>query len=235
MKSASLRRARFWHRPVGVPAALLAALFLGGCGLFRWSGHHPLPEGAPDAVEPRLRSGLSPGPSAPATEDAGAPFSARASTDPARARAERLLPDKPLKDEGQALYYSDLGPDAVDVSNYPTQQKHNYAIYAEVCSRCHGLARSINAPAVSRRYWEFYMLGMRGLTRLSKQPRITKEEREAILDFLDYDSKERKVEGRKEFDDLTEELKRRHQGIVEERLKRLQQDNPSPYLIEETR
>jgi len=126
-----------------------------------------------------------------------------------------------------ARYYSDLGPDVIDVSNYPAQQRYNYQVYAEVCSRCHTLARSINAPVVSREFWEFYLLGMRVQNRLDKKPAITAQERKAILDFLEYDSRVRKVDHARQFEAQTEELKRRYRAYLRERLESLQQNSPA--------
>ncbi len=133
---------------------------------------------------------------------------------------------QPTTEEMRALYYSDLGPATVDVSAYPEAQKANYKVYAEVCSRCHTLARSINAPTVSRSFWEFYMLGMRARNRFRKFDPITKEEKKAILDFLDYDSRVRKVARKKEFNRSQEALKRRFEPVIEEHLRKLQESNP---------
>lgn len=121
------------------------------------------------------------------------------------------------------LFYSDLGPSQIDVSGYPAQQRYNYAVYARVCSQCHGLARSINAPAVSRAYWEFYLLTMRTRSGLTPHADISRQETRAVLDFLLYDSKARKT-GEKEssFNELTAELKRRFKPLLEKRLERLQ-------------
>jgi len=126
-----------------------------------------------------------------------------------------------------ARYYSDLGPDVIDVSNYPAQQRYNYQVYAAVCSRCHTLARSINAPAVSREFWEFYLLGMRVQNGLDKKPAITPQERKAILDFLEYDSRVRKIEHARQFEAQTQELKRRYRAYLRDRLENLQENSPA--------
>lgn len=142
----------------------------------------------------------------------------------------RLRPeDVPVVDPAtrEVRYYSDLGPDAVDVSSYPVQQRYNYSVYARTCSRCHTLARSINAPTASREFWELYMLGMRARGRVGGSPPITRQERQAILDFLEFDSGMRKLEDRADFETLTEELKRRYHQHLEEQMDHLQK-SPRP-------
>jgi hypothetical protein len=126
-----------------------------------------------------------------------------------------------------AEFYSDLGPEEVDLSSYPTQQKHNYRIYASACSRCHSLARSINAPMADRRWWEFYMLSMRVRGRISGRP-LTKDEVKAVLDFLEYDGRERKTNRAKEFEALTEELKARFEASLADRMRALQRQGELP-------
>lgn len=153
-----------------------------------------------------------------------------ASTLAQRPRPEDYLPAKLTDRQKETLFYSDLGPDVIDVSQYPAQQKFNYAVYAHACSQCHTLARSINAPAVSRKFWNFYMLSMRWRNWHSRNPSFTKEERRAVLDFLDYDSHARKVSREKEFDALTRELKRRYNALMDQRMKRLSQDD-QPKII----
>ena len=126
------------------------------------------------------------------------------------------------------LYYSDLGPKTIDVSAYPAVQRQNYAVYARACSRCHGLARSINAPTASRGWWEFYMTGMRLRGRWAGRP-FSREETRAVLEFLEYDSRKRKVEGSAAFEKSTETLKRRFDAVVARRMSDLQ-NKPQPRL-----
>jgi hypothetical protein len=123
------------------------------------------------------------------------------------------------------VFYSDLGPDQIDVSGYPAPQRAGYAVYARACSRCHSLARSINAPYTSRGWWEFYMSGMRMRGRAAGRP-FSREEAKSVLDFLDYDSRVRKVEHASEFEKSAKELKRRFDDFVDERMKRLQKSMP---------
>lgn len=181
-----------------VGTVIVAALT--ACATWRWSGSppnakHPLP---------------------PAEEAAIAGVPLVVSTSP-RVDAPPVTPPTPDDRFKTAQFYSDLGPDTVDVSAYPTQQRLNYAIYARDCSRCHTLARSNNAPFVARGWWEFYMLGMRIRSNSDGRP-LPKDEVKAILDFLDYDSRLRKVERARDFERLTEDLKVRFDESVAERL-----------------
>ncbi|MFI5350519.1 MAG: hypothetical protein ACHQ2Z_13315 [Elusimicrobiota bacterium] len=131
----------------------------------------------------------------------------------------------PLQERGGIMFYSDLGPDRIDVSAYPAQQRENYAVYARACSRCHTLARSINAPYTSRGWWEFYMTGMRMRGRVAGRP-FSRQESKAVLDFLDYDARVRKVEHASDFDKSTQELRRRFNEYVDQRMSELQKNMP---------
>lgn len=184
--------------------ALLLLVLSAACGGLRWSG------------------------GGPSDAPAGNGQSLAVSTETAKPRLPAAPPSTPVQLE-TAEFYSDLGPEEVDVSAYPTQQKHNYRVYASACARCHGLARSINAPMVDRRWWEFYMLSMRIRGRISGRP-LSKNEVKAVLDFLDYDGKERKVARAKEFEALTAELKGRFEESVERRVRSLQKKG-QPVLV----
>ncbi|MEK7233152.1 MAG: hypothetical protein AAB268_05010 [Elusimicrobiota bacterium] len=192
-------------------AAIL--LLLGGCSLFRWSGYK---EASPDlagrsAVD--LVISTQPARSRP-------PLDVRMESALAQASAERRR---------TALFYSDLGPDTVDVSSYPAVQRHNYEVYARVCARCHSLARSINAPHVGRTWWELYVRNMRLRARLRGERLKDKDVRPA-LDFLVYDSHERKVAHAAQFEEITIELKRRFEAVLDERVDLLQKQ-PQPRLL----
>ncbi len=139
------------------------------------------------------------------------------------------LPEVSTERRKAALFYSDLGPDTVDVSTYPSDIKRDYTVYAQACARCHTLARSINAPYVNRAWWEFYVASMRVRAKLHGEP-LTKQEVRSILDFLEYDSKNRKVARAAEFETNRSELKRRFEAAFEERMDVLQKQ-PQPRLI----
>ena len=116
-----------------------------------------------------------------------------------------------VKPDLHVLYYSDLGPEAVDVSSYPAKLQYDYVVFSRVCSQCHSLARAINAPAVDRQFWEFYLARMRLYSRFQHQP-VSADETRAILDFLEYDTSVRKIGGRKIFEAQVDALKRRFEG-----------------------
>ncbi len=126
------------------------------------------------------------------------------------------------------LFYSDLGPDTIDVSGYPPEQRRNYAAYDRACSRCHTLARSINAPYANRGWWEFYTAKMSVRSKFQGDP-LTKKELQAALDFLEFDSNERKVARAAEFDTLKSDLKARFEKALDERVESLQKQ-PQPRL-----
>jgi|GEM_PF-2627016 len=181
---------------------LAAAAAVAACSTWRWSGGGPSSAPAPSTPPVAL------------------------STGPARARTPVVVPPTPPERARSAEYYSDLGPDAIDVTAYPTQQRYNYAIYARTCSRCHTLARSNNAPIVGRGWWEFYIAGMRVRSRWQGQP-LRPDDVKAVLDFLEYDGRARKVDGAREFDQVTDELKRRFDVEIARRLEAMQKANPN--------
>jgi len=149
------------------------------------------------------------------------------STAPAAARpAELPLPDA----LPQTLYYSDLGPDEIDVSDYPAQQKFNYGVFRERCARCHTLARAINSPIQSRAYWHYHLLRMSLRSRLKRERPIPAEQVKAVLDFLEHDAQVRKVADRKRFEERTEELKRRFDPTLTRLLEHMQK-SPQPLQL----
>ncbi len=77
----------------------------------------------------------------------------------------------------------DFGPDHVDVSSYPAAQQKNYAVYAAKCSKCHPLARSVNAR-FNAQDWKRYM------KRMIRRPNagINDEQAALIYEFLSYRS-----------------------------------------------
>ena len=140
------------------------------------------------------------------------------------------VPEATPEHRKAALFYSDLGPDQVDVSAYPAERKREYEVYARACSRCHTLARSINAPYVSRAWWEFYVTSMRVRARFHGEP-LAKQDVRDVLNFLEYDSNERKVARASEFETTKETLKRRFEAALDERIELLQKQ-PQPRLTQ---
>jgi len=179
---------------------------LAGCALFRWSGY---PEPGADGTGNWSAAELI------------------LSTAPAAARPAPLPSPEKLP---RTLYYTDLGPEEIDVSDYPSQQKYNYGIFRRQCARCHTLARAVNSPIQSRAYWHFHMIRMSLHSRFNREGGIPPEEMKAMLDFLDYDTRIRKVEDKKNFERQTDELKRRFEPTLKRLLEHLQ-SSPQPRLL----
>ena len=75
----------------------------------------------------------------------------------------------------------DAGPDRIDVSRYPSAQQRNYDVYASKCSKCHPLARSVNAR-FNATDWKRYM------KRMIRRPNagINEDQAAHIYEFLNY-------------------------------------------------
>ncbi|MBI3291805.1 MAG: hypothetical protein HYZ73_03215 [Elusimicrobia bacterium] len=82
----------------------------------------------------------------------------------------------------------DKGPDTIDVSQYPPEQQANYKAFARKCSKCHTLARAINAPYALPAEWETYIRMMQA----KKRSGLDAESAKKVLSFLKYDSSLRK-------------------------------------------
>ena len=75
----------------------------------------------------------------------------------------------------------DFGSDHIDTSGFPEAQQKTYEVYAAKCSKCHPLARSVNARFNSTD-WKRYM------KRMIRRPNsgINEEQAAQIYDFLKY-------------------------------------------------
>lgn len=185
-----------------------ALVVMSGCVLFRWSGYREPAAAAAAAGE-------------------WSAVELVLSTSPAQARPPALPAPEHIP---QTLYYSDLGPDEIDVTDYPAQQKYNYELFRRQCSRCHTLARAVNSPVKSRTYWHYHLARMSLRSRLAREGPIPRDQVKPILDFLDYDAGVRKVRDRKRFEAQTEELQRRFDPTLKRLLEHLQ-TAPQPRLI----
>jgi hypothetical protein len=76
--------------------------------------------------------------------------------------------------------------DRVVVSSYPQPIQEAYRVFAIRCSRCHTLARPLNAHITDPQHWVRYV------TRMRRQPTsgINREDAEAILRFLLFYARE---------------------------------------------
>lgn len=73
-------------------------------------------------------------------------------------------------------------PDGIDVSHYPPEIQEAYSVFEFRCSRCHSLARPLNAQVTDLSHWDDYVRRMR------RQPGsgITRANARVILKFLYY-------------------------------------------------
>lgn len=151
------------------------------------------------------------------------------------APAPALAQERYTPEQREARFYYDLGPNEVDATSYPKEQRENYRAFAKTCSRCHTLARPINSPLITREDWRRYVRRMHDKTKMSAGASIGNEEAKAVIDFLTYDAQVRKVKNKTAFAAKTAELKalfadvrkERSRVQVEEDKKKIQE--PAPY------
>ena len=81
--------------------------------------------------------------------------------------------------------------EGLDPSAVAPEERADYAIYAERCSKCHSLARSLNSGITDDGFWQLYVEKMR------RQPAsgITVEDTTPILRFLHWYSQKQKDGG----------------------------------------
>jgi len=88
---------------------------------------------------------------------------------------------------------ADEGPDRIDVSDYPADQREHYEVFAIKCSKCHSLARPINARLTPDE-WQGYV------KKMARRPGsgINDSAAKNITEFLIYYStrQEQKRKGR---------------------------------------
>ena len=136
-------------------------------------------------------------------------------------------PSPPLtKQELNASYYYDLGPDTIDVSNYPQKQQANYKVFVRACSQCHTLARAVNSPRSSPVAWKYYIFRLRLQSKFAPGKGFNRREATVALDFLNYDSKMRKGKHRDDFEALSRTLERHFDRVLYRRMRILQEQNP---------
>ena len=94
---------------------------------------------------------------------------------------EKLKAKKPLP--------YDKGPSTIDVSKYPAEMQDIYEnIFTKKCSKCHTIARAINAPYALPEEWITYIKKMMKKPGSGINPAAGKN----IAKFLEYDSQIRK-------------------------------------------
>lgn len=72
--------------------------------------------------------------------------------------------------------------EGVRVSEIPPELRDEYELFAQRCSKCHGLSRPLNAGYKSDEFWQRYV------TRMRRQPSsgIAIEDEPPILRFLHF-------------------------------------------------
>lgn len=81
--------------------------------------------------------------------------------------------------------------DSIDVSKYPQDIQSAYQVFAVRCSRCHTLARPLNARIEDPEHWVRYVTRM----RRNQSSGINAKDAEIILRFLLYYTKQVAAEG----------------------------------------
>jgi cytochrome c5 len=133
-------------------------------------------------------------------------------------RAPEPAPSKFSLEQLQARYYMDLGPSAVDTASYTQKARDGYPIFVKVCSQCHTLARPLNAPEATRAEWEQHVRRMHEKTLVyGWWTDFGKKDAEKILDFLEHDSKVRKLDDKAGFAAKTDALKALLKDVEAER------------------
>jgi len=138
--------------------------------------------------------------------------------------AQQQAKQKYSQEQLGARFYYDLGPAEIDVSSYPTERQAGYLVFKKTCSQCHTLARPINSPIVTSKDWQRYVLRMHVRTQSKPGTVISKEDQKVIVEFLAYDAKRRKIDGKKAFEEQTARLKTLFEDVKAERSKRQVQE-----------
>lgn len=111
-------------------------------------------------------------------------------------------PPKPEEKAGPAapkpLFYYDLGSAELDVSGYPERQKEGYRLFLAACGACHSTARAVNAPFVDEATWRRFVRVMHH-RMAARGIRVDPSQEARILEFLLFDSKVRRVDGKEAF------------------------------------
>ncbi|MDP2984016.1 MAG: hypothetical protein Q8O92_11895 [Candidatus Latescibacter sp.] len=98
----------------------------------------------------------------------------------------------------------DKGPSTIDVSKYPKNMQDIYTnTYVPKCSKCHTIARAINAPYALPDEWMNYIKKMMKKPGSGLNPAAAKD----IYQYCVYDSQVRKK------DLLEKKLKEKEQGV----------------------
>ena len=87
---------------------------------------------------------------------------------------------------GPKTYPADKGPNFIDVTAYPAKMQQAYKLFTNKCSRCHTVARPINATFMPEE-WRKYVYKMMRKPGSGLTPKTAEE----IIRFLIYDAQHR--------------------------------------------
>ena len=120
--------------------------------------------------------------------------------------------------ESKATRPADIGPETIDVSSYPANQQANYKLFLSKCSKCHSPARAIWSKITTEEDWDHFvsLMHARFLSR-GMGPTWKPSEGRAIIDFLAYDSKIRKVDNKLAFEEQLRQLNMRYEAVQQEK------------------
>jgi hypothetical protein len=125
----------------------------------------------------------------------------------------------------EVRFPADLGPDSIDVSRYTPEHQAAYTVFADKCSRCHSLARAINAPLITEADWTRFVYRMHGRSQEKfEEPLLTEAEAKKVISFLAYDAHERKAKRATEFVRNQKNLKEEYEELQAERFQAQMKD-----------
>lgn len=113
--------------------------------------------------------------------------------------------------QDEPLFPNDLGAGWVEVEGYSQYQQRNYKVFSRTCSRCHTLARPINAGPRTRAGWLGVSGRMAGHAQDKPWAAFAAADRDAAVEFLVYDSFRRR--NTPEFERRQRELKRQFEEL----------------------
>ncbi|OGR93689.1 MAG: hypothetical protein A2992_07785 [Elusimicrobia bacterium RIFCSPLOWO2_01_FULL_59_12] len=133
--------------------------------------------------------------------------------------------------EIDAKFPADVGPDTIDVSGYPAHHQDSYEFFRHACSVCHSPARALHSSLRTYDQWNRYV---RRMHVRAQEQLLTPEDSRRLVDFLVYDSRQRKIKNKKAFDVLQGQIHKRFEEVQMEKArlrKKTKQaaQEPAPY------
>lgn len=101
---------------------------------------------------------------------------------------------------------------SISVKNYPPDIQAIFPLFEAKCNTCHGEKETVRSPGVLPSYWEETVEKMRAMPKAD----FSAEEGKKIVDFLIYDSYERRrVELKKQLKALSPEQLKKEQEVLD--------------------